>query len=197
MVRGLDFEVDEMQAQTILLATLIAVATLLPQVPVVAAKEVLDANCSLTTGAEMRRAQAYSESFTARHTGKLTRAYIETYNAQNSAATYKLELWAADLSGLPTGTAPLASTTVENPGNGYDFNFAVFSAPAKVRAGHSYALVVTVPDESNNGVTVYPNNPCPGTFSLSSDGSIGAFQPDPEHHDLDFAVWVTVKRHHH
>jgi hypothetical protein len=55
---------------------------------------------------------------------------------------------------------------------------------------------VTVPKAASNGVTVGPNNPCPGTFALSANGSIGGFQPDSQNRDMEFSVNIKVKRHH-
>ncbi|HET7092569.1 MAG TPA: hypothetical protein VFI22_03800 [Thermomicrobiales bacterium] len=141
---------------------------------------------------------AYSESFAAGHKGKLTIAFVDTFNLDTtSAATYTVELWEADLFGLPTGSAPLATTTVEHPaGVDFDVEEATFASPAKVTKGKEYALVLSVSDTAN-GVTIGPNNPCAGTFGLSADGSLGAFEKDPDNHDMAFSIDIKVKRRHH
>jgi hypothetical protein len=46
----------------------------------------------------------YAESLTPSHSGKLTRGFVETWNALNQSATYAVEIWHADLLGIPTGT---------------------------------------------------------------------------------------------
>jgi hypothetical protein len=140
----------------------------------------------------------YSESFSASHAGKLTSAIFVTFNNLDAAETYEVDLWEADDFGLPTRAAPLASSTVALPAeHGFHTETATFATPAKVAKGQKYALVTTVPDAANNGVLVGANNPCPGTFALSADGTIGGFQSDAQHHDLEFSVDVKIKRHRH
>jgi hypothetical protein len=181
------------RTRTILLAALIAAAALLPHAPFVAAKTVRDGNCGLTaSGTTVLGSKAYSQSFTASHTGQLISGFVETYNVQSASATYTVELWDA-ASGLPIGTAPLASTTVVHPRSGYEFDYPVFETPAKVKSGHTYALVMTVPDPSINGVVAVPVDACE-TFALSNGGP---FQYDSDNRDLRFSVSVKVKRHHH
>ncbi|HEU5431056.1 MAG TPA: hypothetical protein VFU81_05300, partial [Thermomicrobiales bacterium] len=142
--------------------------------------------------------KAYAESFTAGQAGKLTSGFIEAFNNLDAAETYTVELWDADAFGLPTGTAPLASTTVALPAeHGFHTAAATFATPPKLSKGQNYALVVTVPDAANNGVTVDPNNPCPGTFATSATGALGAFQPDPNNRDMVMAASIKVKRRHH
>ncbi|HET7272971.1 MAG TPA: Ig-like domain-containing protein [Rubrobacter sp.] len=131
----------------------------------------------------------YAESFTAGHTGGLTRGFVETYNVMNKGSVYTVEIWNADLFGIPTGTAPLATTVVYNPASGYAFAYPVFSSPARVRAGSNYAMVVTVEETAYNGVTVSPGNICAGTFSLNQNGT-GAFTADASSRDLTFAVFI-------
>ncbi len=110
----------------------------------------------------------------------------------NKASTYSVEIWNADLFGIPTGTAPLASTVVNNPGYGYYFEYPVFSSPARLQAGNNYTMVVTVVDPPNNGVVVSPGNICAGTFSFNQTGT-GAFTADTSSRDLNFAVFIDSK----
>jgi hypothetical protein len=182
----------------LLLAALIALAALLPHASFVEARVVQDGHCSLTNnGGNLLGNKAYAESFTASHTGKLISGFVETYNAQNAPATYTVEIWTADVFGVPTGTAPLASTTVLHPGLHYEFDYPVFATPAAVKAGHTYALVVTVPDPSINGVTVVSNAAACDTFTLSDSGAIGSFHSDVSNRELVFSVNIKVKRHRH
>ncbi|HET7094904.1 MAG TPA: hypothetical protein VFI22_15540, partial [Thermomicrobiales bacterium] len=162
------------------------VATLVPAMllscPMPAFAKVVHESCALTDdGTSLVGSAGYSESFTAGHAGALTSVFLETFNNLDAAETYEVALWAADDFGLPTGAAPLASSSVALPAErGFHTETATFATPAKVAKGQEYALVATVPDAANNGVTVSPNNPCPGTFALSASGSIGAFHPDSQ-----------------
>ena len=187
------------RTRRVLLASLIAATLLLPYAPFVAAHVAKDAQCDVASGgvSELHGSKAYAESFGARHSGALTRVFISTYNLQNSPATYSVELWDADASGHPTGTSPLASTTVDHPGSSIQFGTAVFSTPAAVNAGHTYSLVIRVPDANINAVMVLPDDRCPGTFALSSNGTPGTFESDLNNRDMAFTVFVKVKRHHH
>ena len=179
------------------LAALVALAALLPNAPAIEAKVVQDGHCGLTTsGTYLLGSKAYAESFTASHTGKLISGFVETYNVQDDLATYTVELWTADVFGVPTGTAALASATVDHPRSGYEVDYPAFATPAKVKAGHTYALVVRVPDPSINGVTVVPSAAC-DTFTLSDSGAIGSFQYDRNNRELRFSVNVKVRRHRH
>jgi hypothetical protein len=137
----------------------------------------------------------YAESFTPVRSGKITSGTILTYNTMEKPANYVVEIWKADLFGIPTGSAALSSTTVNHPHQGYDFLFPTFSSPAKVTAGNRYALVVTVEEPTLNGVTIHPDNLCPGTFSLNQSGS-GTFAADASGRDMVFLLKVTFRRHH-
>lgn len=167
--------------------------TTLSTKPVEAAtsQDIEDVYCPQGAGAGyILNHKRYAESFTAGHTGGLTRGFVESYNVQNKPATYNVEIWDADLFGIPTGTGPLASTTVYNPHEHYEFEYPIFSSPARVVAGNNYAVVVTVLEPSINGVVVSPGNICAGTFSWS-DTQTGAFTAeDPQNHDLNFAVFI-------
>jgi hypothetical protein len=168
-------------------------STTLDTKPVEAAtsQDIYDAHCDQGTGVGyILYHKRYAESFTAGHTGGLTRGFVESYNVQNKPATYIVEIWNADLFGIPTGPAPLASTIVYNPHEHYEFEYPIFSSPARVIAGNNYAMVVTVLEPSINGVVVSPGNICAGTFSWS-DTATGAFTAeDPQNHDLNFAVFI-------
>jgi hypothetical protein len=118
------------------------------------------------------------------------------YNVQDAPATYTVELWHADVFGLPTGTTPLVSATVDHPRSGYEVHYPAFATPPTVKAGHTYALIVRVPDPGINGVTVVSSAAC-DTFTLSDSGAIGSFQYDRNNRELRFSVNVKVKRHRH
>ena len=181
----------------LLLAVLVALSIglfalgMLPEpVEALASEDIYDAHCDLGTGAGyLLNNKKYAESFTAGHTGGLTRGFVETFNVMNKGSVYTVEIWNADLFGIPTGTTPLASTVVYNPASGYAFEYPIFSAPARVRAGSNYAMVVTVEETAYNGVTVSPGNICAGTFSLNQNGT-GAFTADASSRDLTFAVFI-------
>jgi hypothetical protein len=161
--------------------------------------KVVHESCALTDdGTSLVGSTGYSESFTAGHAGALTSAFLETFTNLDAAETYEVDLWTADDFGLPTGAAPLASSSVVlTAQNGFQTPTATFTTPAKVAKGQKYALVVTVSDAANNGVAISPNNPCPSTFALSASGSIGAFHPDSQNRDMVFSVNIKVKRHRH
>ena len=161
------------------------------------ARTIEAASCPLNSdGTAMFGNKKYAESFTSTRSGNITSGSIETYNTMEKPATYVVEIWNADLSGIPTGSAALSSTTVYHPHRGYDAEYPTFSSPAKVTAGNNYALVVTVEEPSLNGVVIDPSNPCPGTFSLDQSGS-GTFAADASNRDMVFLLNVTFRRHHH
>ncbi len=173
-----------------LLVGLFALSMLPKPVEALASEDIEDTYCPQGTGAGyILNYKKYAESFTAGHTGGLTRGFVETFDVMNKPSTYTVEIWDADLFGIPTGIGPLASTVVNNPGSGYAFEYPVFSSPARVKAGNNYAMVVTVVDPPNNGVVVSPGNICAGTFSLNQTGT-GAFTADPSSRDLNFAVFI-------
>ena len=169
---------------------LLALTTLPDPVEALPSEDIYDAHCDLGPGAGyLLNNKKYAESFTAGHTGGLTRGFVETYNVMNKGSVYTVEIWNADLFGIPTGTAPLATTVVYNPASGYAFEYPDFSSPARVRSGSNYAMVVTVEETAYNGVTVSPSNICAGTFSLNQNGT-GAFTADASSRDLTFAVFI-------
>jgi Bacterial Ig-like domain len=169
---------------------LFALSTLPDPGEALPSEDIYDAHCDLGTGASaVLGNKKYAESFIAGHTGGLTRGFVETYNVMNKGSAYTVEIWNADLFGIPTGTGPLASTAVFNPAAGYAFEYPVFSSPARVTAGNNYAVVVTVEESAYNGVTVSPGNICAGTFSLNQSGS-GAFTADSSSRDMTFAVFI-------
>ena len=175
---------------TALSVGLFALTTLPERVDALASEDIYDAHCELGPGATaVLGNKKYAESFTAGHTGGLTRGFVETYNTMTKGAAYTVEIWNADLFGIPTGTAPLASTAVYNPASGYHFEYPVFSSPARVTAGSNYAVVVTVEETAYNGVAISPGNICAGTFSLSQNGT-GAFTADASSRDMTFAVFI-------
>jgi hypothetical protein len=175
---------------TALSVGLFALTTMPEPVDALASEDIYDAHCDLGPGASaVLGNKKYAESFTAGHTGGLTRGFVETYNTMNKGSAYTVEIWNADLFGIPTGTAPLASTAVFNPAAGYAFEYPVFSSPARVTAGSNYAVVVTVEEAPYNGVAVSPGNICAGTFSLNQNGT-GAFTADSSSRDLTFAVFI-------
>jgi hypothetical protein len=180
-----------------LIATLVPAMLLARPMPVAA--KVVHESCAPTNDeGSLVGSAGYSESFAAGHAGTLTSAFLETFNNVDEAETYEVDLWAADDFGLPTGAAPLAKSSVALPAqHGFHTETATFATPAKVAKKHKYALVVTVPNAANNGVTVSPNNPCPGTFALSANGSTGGFQRDSQNRDMEFSVNIKVKRRHH
>jgi hypothetical protein len=172
---------------------LFASTTLVKPLGALPSEDIFDAHCDLGSGATaVLGNKEYSESFAAGHTGGLTRGFVETYNVMNKGSVYTVEIWNADLFGIPTGTAPLATTVVYNPASGYAFEYPAFSSPARVRAGNNYAMVVTVEETAYNGVTVSPGNICAGTFSLNQNGT-GAFTADPSSRDMTFAVFIDAK----
>ena len=188
-----------MRRQAILLLTAMAAASLLliARSSPAEARTVDAASCPLNSGASqiVLQNKMYAESFTPTHSGKITRGFIETFNTMEKPAPYVVEIWNADASGVPTGSAALSSTVVNHPHYGYDFGYPIFSAPAKVIAGQNYALVVTVVEPSINGVVTDRDDPCSGTFSLDQTGS-GTFAADASNRDMVFLLTETLRRHH-
>jgi hypothetical protein len=112
-------ELEQVRRPAILLLTvMVAASLLLAHPPQAAARTTLDAPCDQGAGATNLTGQKkYAESFTPKHSGKLTRVFVEPWNAGD----YILQTWAADSSGLPTGSGPLTFTVVTNPHSGYEF----------------------------------------------------------------------------
>ncbi len=156
--------------------------------PVASARIAEDAHCDSNL-ASMLNHRRYSESFVAGRTGKLVKGYFESFGAGD----FVVEIWDADESGLPTGSAPLTyAVATSDVSGGYEPLFAPFPKPVSVRKGKTYVFVVEVPDPATTGVTVGSPNPCPGTFAHEDAVSGGAYTIDS--YDMAFATWIRVRR---
>jgi len=176
-------------------ALLLAAATLslllLQETPRASAQEVADASCSGTvnfigTGSGASR---FAESFTAQHSGTLTRAQIGVYET-GSGGDWILQILGvtagAPVNGvlgsatIPDATVPAGSSTAE----------AGFTPAPPVTAGQQYALVVTRPGSGLVGAQIDTTDPCPGGEMYSSGPAPSAFTSDAPN-DLIFSVFVT------
>jgi hypothetical protein len=131
------------------------------------------------------------ETFTALHTGQLTRAQISVNKSNTSTGDDALDVRALDGTGSPTETI-LASTTISNASvpSGTSTLTGSFSAPAEVVAGQRYALAVSRPGGSQLGVQISQTNPCPDGELFTSNGA-GSGWSAHSTDDASFTVSVT------
>jgi len=160
-----------------------------------AADELQDAACAgsgaFFTSLASGNARA-AETFTALHTGTLTRAQFSIHKDPASTGDYVLDVRTLAGSSVPTDTV-LASTTVLNASvpDGPALISNTFSAPASVVAGQRYALGVSRPGGSQLDIQVL-NNPCSDNELFTSPGSGQPWtMPNGGAWDARFAVFVT------
>src|SRR5918995_4068999 len=159
-----------------------------------AAGAVLDAGCPgprtgshSSTTPDGRDAQ----TFTAIHTGMVTRAQIEI-NKLSPSTDFHLQILATNASGvpingvlgsatIPDASVPLGVTTLDG----------TFSSPAPVVAGQTYALVVTRPGGSNYPISERGDDACPGQ-EFTSNFQTGTFGPSDPAFAHIFQVFVEL-----
>jgi hypothetical protein len=159
------------------------------------AAEVQDAACLVSSGTYYQPGSTtrMAETFTALHTGSLTRAQFSIYKENGSTGDYALDVRTLDGSGVPTEYV-LASTTFSNNAvpNGQYIISGTFSAPASVVAGQRYALAVSRPGGSQIAIEILMTNPCSDGPLFGSPGSGSAWTlPSGGNNDARFAVFVT------
>jgi hypothetical protein len=130
-----------------------------------------------------------AQTFTAIHTGTVTRAQIEI-NKLSSSTDFHLQILATNASGvpidgvlgsatIPDGSVPLGPTTLDG----------TFTSPAPVVAGQTYALVVTRPGGNNYPISERAGDACPGQ-EFKSNTQTGTFFPGESGFDHIFQVFV-------
>jgi hypothetical protein len=130
-----------------------------------------------------------AQTFTAIHTGTVTRAQIEI-NKLSSSTDFHLQILATNASGVPVdgvlgsatipdASVPLGVTTLDG----------TFSSPAPVVAGQTYALVVTRPGGNNYPISERGGDACPGQ-EFTSNLQAGTFFPSDPAFDHIFQVFV-------
>ena len=133
-----------------------------------------------------------AQTFTAQHTGALTRAQVEIDKIGNPS-DWNLSINSVDGSGTPTNTV-LAATTVPDASvpDGVGTLTGDFASPATVTAGQQYALVFARPASDTLRIRYSVVNACSG-FAFFSSSQAGTFDPvcgGPNDCDLVFAVFV-------
>jgi hypothetical protein len=159
-----------------------------------AATEVQDAACLGSSGVyhQPTNGSRVAETFTALHTGAVTRAQFSVYKDSATTGDYVLDLRTLAGSSVPTDTV-LASTTVLNASvpDGQSLISNTFSAPPSVVAGQRYALGVSRPGGSQIAIEVL-SNPCSDNQLFTSPGSgLPWTMPNGGSWDARFAVFVT------
>jgi hypothetical protein len=130
-----------------------------------------DASCPGTPDGEagMSADQLRAQTFTALHTGTVTRAEMPI-DKLSDGANFQFQVLNTDLAGTPVdqvlGSATIADAAVPN---GVSTLAGTFQSPAPVVAGHQYALTIARPGDTNYGVPLILGDPCPGVqFSRTS-----------------------------
>jgi hypothetical protein len=148
-----------------------------------------DAACVGTPNGEAGQApdQQRAQTFTAVHTGTVTRAEMPI-DKLNDGGDFRFQILSTDLAGTPVNGA-LGSATISDAAVpiGNSTLAGTFQSPAPVVAGHVYALTITrLSGDTSYGVPVINGDPCPGgQFSLYG----GPWTPGPGI-DLVFALTV-------
>ena len=158
------------------------------------AQGLLDANCPGPappgSGIVATGNNRYAQSFTVQRTGGLVRGELEI-NRGTGSGDWVMQVVATDDYGAPVNTV-LASTTIPDATvpTGDSRIAGLFAPPASVSAGHQYALLLTRPGSSQMILLTRSDNPCPGTYYLSTSQSGTWSQGGNPMTDLIFAVFV-------
>jgi hypothetical protein len=176
-------------------ATLLVAAATVASVPGIAsAAEVADASCPGpgTVGNSASGDHQFAQTFTAIHTGALTRAQIEVFDFAPPAGSgdYVVSIHVVNDSGIPTTTV-LATTSVPNPAPTDEVRTieAIFDSPLQVATGHQYALVVSRPGSLNMNVRTRDGDPCAGGGFYTRSGD--TFIPSGNL-DLVYAIFIAT-----
>jgi hypothetical protein len=165
--------------------------------------EVLDASCqppnSGPTGltAFFRKSAIAAQTFTAEHTGLLTRAEVRIQDDHDDRPDVVMEIRTVDSSGTPTGVV-LASTTIppsEVPQSRYGVVTGRFDPGVPVEAGQQYALALSTSTEvRGNGPSWQGSNTdlCPGTLYNTYEAHPGEFRAPSPNFDVFFSTFVTL-----
>jgi hypothetical protein len=166
--------------------------------------KVLDASCQppdsgptgLTTF--FRNTAVAAQTFTAEHTGLLSRAKVRVWDYSNDDTGIVMEIRTVDSSGRPTGVV-LASTTIpasEVPQSHYGVATGHFNPGAPVKAGQHYALALSTSTgvEGNGPAWQGSNtNSCPGTVYHAHESWPGEFRASSPSFDVFFSTFVTLR----
>jgi hypothetical protein len=141
------------------------------------AEAVPDASCTSSPAGSIGQPgnNRAAQTFTAQHTGPLTRAQVEI-DKIGSPGDWTLSINAVDAS-VPSGVGTLAGD---------------FAPPVAVTAGQQYALVFTRPASDTLRIRYSVVNACPGDafFSFSQTDPFDYICVNPNVCDLVFAVFV-------
>ena len=156
-----------------------------------AAQEVADASCpgpndtfNSSTGPTR-----FAQTFTAAHSGTLTRAIVRVVKFGTPGD------WVLELLGTSAGApvdGDLATATVADagvPGGAANLE-ASFVTPAVVTAGTSYAIAVSRPTSDMMAVGVRSGNPCPGGW-FTAGPPPSTFSANLAGGDMVFSTFVT------
>jgi hypothetical protein len=148
-------------------ATSTVLASLLSAQPAAAASAVEDAHCDGPVDTAIFTSQRWAQTFTAEHTGELTRAQLDESGLPAiGGQDFVIDIRTVDAAGTPTNTV-LASAAVNN------VSVATFAAATAVTAdfnpgvpvvaGHKYAAVITRTGGSGLvGIAGKSPSSCPG-----------------------------------
>jgi hypothetical protein len=158
------------------------------------AQAVPDASCTSPSVGEIGQPgnNRGAQTFTAQHTGALTRAQVEI-DKIGSDGDWILSINAVDGLGKPTNTV-LGTTTIPDTSvtSGVGTLTGDFASPATVTAGQQYAVVFTRPASDTLRIKYSVVNACPGDafFSVSQTDPFDYVCVNPNECDLVFTVFV-------
>jgi hypothetical protein len=166
--------------------------------------KVLDASCQppdsgptgLTTF--FRNTAVAAQTFTAEHTGLLSRAKVRVWDYSNDDTGIVMEIRTVDSSGRPTGVV-LASTKIpasKVPQSHYGVATGHFNPGAPVKAGQHYALALSTSTrvEGNGPAWQGSNmNSCPGTLYHTHESWPGEFRASSPSFEVFFSTFVTLR----
>lgn len=152
-----------------------------------------DATCPgpETNGFPLTPQGILAQSFTAGQTGLLVRADLQLAHAETSSATGNLFLRLAPLVDAFPGPNALASAQVAASSVGFGSSTITFSFadPAPIKAGTSYALVLSRDGDGSISWSTRSGTSCDGRSFLAADSS----EPLEPRNDFDFIFSTFVQ----
>jgi hypothetical protein len=155
------------------------------------ATELADASCNLPGGDNVDAAGnvRWGETFTAIHSGALTRAQVGVYKT-GTPGDFIFSIHATS-AGAPVDP-PLAVAVVPDSTvpNGFSTADISFPTPASVLAGQQYAISATRPASDTMGVITLTGNQCPSNAFFVAGPGVPWMLSVPDR-DVKFAMFVT------
>jgi hypothetical protein len=132
----------------------------------------------------------FAQTFTAQHTGALTRVELGVTSTVGSPADWVVQILPVTAAGVPHQSITLADDTIDDatiPMSGEIT--ADLDPPATVTAGQVYAVAVTHPGSTSVGVRTVPADPCPGDLFFAG-AAPDPFSPEGSTDEMVFTAYV-------